>query len=338
MFLSALRFLLAKLYSKFRPQGRLRLAQTNLLSGINIAKHSSMRRKILPVILILAGLNTAAQTDTTGVDSTLITITDSVISIEENYRAYDEKPQPVYRIRKSVDIPLTVVSTAWSLYGLKEIYSKPDAPAEHVSRLRKEDINSFDRWAADVYHEKAAKTSDLLFYGAMPLPLLLLADKDIRKDGGKIMFLYFQTMTITGIYYTGSAFFVDRYRPYVYQPSVPIGDKIEGNARNSFLAGHPALVGTSTFFIAKVFRDYHPDSPLRHWFFAGAGLATGATAYLRHRAGRHFPSDLLLGTSLGTLTGILVPHLHKNKVLKNKDITVVPFSGRSHGLHVVYRF
>jgi membrane-associated phospholipid phosphatase len=297
-----------------------------------------MKTQILSGVLLLAGFSSLAQTDTTVQNDT--TVATTITSVQANTAFAEEKPQPVYKIKKSVDIPLTIAATAWGVYGMKEIYSKPDVTPAHINRViaKKSDINGFDRWATDVYHEKAAATSDILFYGSMPLPLLLLADKDIRKDGGKIMFLYFQTMTITGIYYTGSAFFVDRYRPYVYNPNAAMDDKVEGVARNSFLAGHPALVGTSTFFIAKVFKDYHPDSPLRHWLFAGAGLATGATAYLRHRAGRHFPSDLILGTTLGTLTGILVPHFHKNKLFKNKDVSIIPFSGRSHGLHVVYNF
>jgi membrane-associated phospholipid phosphatase len=86
-----------------------------------------------------------------------------------------------------------------------------------------------------------------------------------------------------------------------------------------------------------VFSDYHPDSKLRHVFWGAAIVATGATGYLRHRAGKHFPSDVLVGTAVGTLSGILVPHFHKTRLIKNENLTVVPFSGRSHGLAVVYR-
>ena len=82
--------------------------------------------------------------------------------------------------------------------------------------MRKEDINGFDRWGAGIYSEKAATTSDLLFYGSMPLPLILLADKHIRKDAAKIGFLYLEAMSITGLLYTGSTYLTDRYRPLAY--------------------------------------------------------------------------------------------------------------------------
>ena len=50
-----------------------------------------------------------------------------------------------------------------------------------------------------------------------------------------------------------------------------------GGAKNSFFAGHVALVATSTFFTAKVFADYHPDSKLRHLLYGVAIASTAGT-------------------------------------------------------------
>ena len=44
----------------------------------------------------------------------------------------------------------------------------------------------------------------------MPLPLVLLADKDIRQDAGEIGFLYLEAMSLTGLLYTGSVYIKDR--------------------------------------------------------------------------------------------------------------------------------
>ncbi len=104
----------------------------------------------------------------------------------------------------------------------------------------------------------------------MPLPLILLADKHIRKDAGKIGFLYLEAMSITGLLYTGSTYLTDRYRPLAYNPEVSIGERRGGGAKNSFFAGHVALVATSTFFTAKVFSDYHPQSKMRWIFYTTA--------------------------------------------------------------------
>ncbi|HEU4472603.1 MAG TPA: phosphatase PAP2 family protein, partial [Flavisolibacter sp.] len=240
--------------------------------------------------------------------------------------------EPVYRLKPAVDIPLTAVAAGWSGFAFTKIYNKDRSTPAEIMALDKNDLASYNRHGADVYYPKAADASDILFYGSMPLPLLLLADKEIRKDAGKVGFLYLEAMSITGLLYTGSVYFVDKYRPYVYNPETPMDKRLGGGGKNSFFAGHVALVGTSTFFMAKVLSDYHPESRAKWAFFSAAGLATGATAYLRYRAGQHFLDDLIIGTAVGTLSGILVPHLHKNKSPRSTGLSLSPVLGRQQGL------
>ncbi|ANE53658.1 hypothetical protein SY85_21820 [Flavisolibacter tropicus] len=267
------------------------------------------------------------------------TTTVNVVTTDSNQAFTDNKKQPVYKLKPAVDIPVTAVGSGWSMYAFTKIYSKDPSTVEDINSLRKEDINGFDRWAADVYSPKAANTSDFFFYGSMPLPLLLLADKHIRQDAGKIGLMYLEAMSVTGLLYTGATYSTDRYRPLAYNPEVPMSERTSGGAKNSFFAGHVALVGTASFFTAKVFSDYHPDSKLRFLFYGAAIVATGGTAYLRHMGGKHFPSDLLLGTAVGTLSGILVPQFHKTKLFKDPNLTLLPYTtGQSHGLVMNYRF
>ena len=47
--------------------------------------------------------------------------------------------------------------------------------------------------------------------------------------------------------------------------------------------------------------------------FSFAGITTGTTGYLWYKAGEHFLSDILIGTAVGTLIGILVPRFHKTR-------------------------
>ena len=255
----------------------------------------------------------------------------------DSSRATRRSSDEVYKLNLAVDIPLTAAGVGWSIYAFPKIYDKPSSTEAEILRLNKSDINGFDRWAAGMYNEKADKNSDLLFYGSIPLPLLLFADKDIRRDALKISFLYLETFAVTGIFYTGSAYVFDRYRPFAYGDKAPMLEKINGNTKNSFLGGHPALVGTATFFMAKVYGDYHPDSKFKYALYGFAIAATGTTAYLRHVAGKHFPSDLLTGTTLGVLSGILVPHLHKNKYF-NEHVRLLPYGGNAKGLTVLYKF
>ena len=173
----------------------------------------------------------------------------------------------------------------------------------------------------------------------MPLPLVMLVfDADIRKDAFKYIFLYWETMAINGVFYTGAPQIWDRYRPLAYNDKAPMSDRTSGNTKNSFFAGHVGLVASSTFFIAKVYSDYHPDSKYKWLFYTGASAATLYTGYLRHAAGKHFPSDIIVGTTLGAAIGILVPHFHKHRVIKNPNLSIRPFTGKTHGVYAVYKF
>ena len=124
--------------------------------------------------------------------------------------------------------------------------------------------------------------------------------------------------------------------PYAYDPNTDIEKRKGANAKNSFYSGHVQIVAVSTFFIAKVHADYHPSSKSNWIYYGVAGVATGTTAYLRLRGGQHFPSDILLGTALGTLSGILVPQFHK---VKNPSLSVFPYMEEDKkGLTFIYQF
>src|SRR4030095_11790155 len=201
----------------------------------------------------------------------------------------------VYKIKKGIDIPILLVGAGWSGYAFTKIYSKDPSTVEEIEALDRNDIIPFNRSAIDHFSQKAKDVGDIFFYGSMPLPLLLLADKKIRHDAGKVGFMFFETMGITGLLYTGSVYFHDKYRPYAYNEEVPMDYRQRGGAKNSFYAGHVALVATSTFFMAKVYSDYHPNSGFNWVLFTIAGGATATTAYCRYAAGQHFPTDIIIG-------------------------------------------
>jgi len=247
--------------------------------------------------------------------------------------------QQVYKLKPAVDIPVFAVGAGWSAYAFTKIYSKEHSNEETILSLDKNDINWFDRWAVRPYNKSIDKASYYPFYASTLLPFLFLTGKETSKDFFKLSFLFLETMSVTGFLYTGSVYLTNRYRPYAYSSESTMEQRTRGGAKNSFYAGHVALVATSTFFMAKVYSDYHPESKAKWVFYSIAGAATGSVAYMRYRAGQHFPSDILLGITQGTLTGILVPHFHKNKLIKDPNLSLMPYSdGESNGINIVYRF
>jgi len=285
--------------------------------------------KGLLLFLLLIAVSANAQQDT-------LVVTTS--SIETKSVSDSVKVEPIYKLKPAVDLPILGIGSAWSLYAFTKIYDKDSSSPAKILSLDKNDIPGFDRWATKYYIHEGWHSGDPLFYGSMPLPVLvILVDGKLRKDFFKLTFLYLETMSITGLLYTGSVYHTNRYRPYAYNPDVEMKTRTRGGAKNSFYAGHVALVASSTFFTAQVLSDYHPASKIKWLYYTIAGAATGTAAYLRLKGGQHFPSDILLGITQGTLTGIFVPRLHKNKALKER-LSIVPLMGDNKGVLVVYNF
>lgn len=242
-----------------------------------------------------------------------------------------------YSIHLKVDLPIILPTVAWSIYALPKIYNKPNLDSAVVANLNKNNIPSFDRWAVR-YSDKADMQSNYLFYASMPYPFLLLLDHDIRKDAAQVGTLYLEALGITGLLYTSGDYFIDRYRPETYDASKPFGDRLSGNEKNAFFAGHVALVGTCTFFAASVYDEYHPHKAFKWALYGFATAATATTIYLRHEAGKHFPSDLLVGTIVGVGSGMLVPRLHRYKPGKKQAWHFTPSAGQGMGMTAIYKF
>ncbi|MEP6675831.1 MAG: phosphatase PAP2 family protein [Ferruginibacter sp.] len=243
------------------------------------------------------------------------TAQDSSVVVKYNSpgTVFDGKP---YHIKPKLDIPIAVGATAWTLYGFSVVYNRDTVTAAELGTLNRNNVDNLDRGTTRNYSENARKASDKFFYGSMGLPFFLLLDKRIRKDAGNVGLLYLETMATTGTIYTIAAMSANRFRPYAYNTDVPIAKRSRGGSRNSFFAGHPSIVGTSTFFIAGVYSHYHPEMKNKWILYTAAAAATLTTGYLRYKAGQHFPTDIIVGTLIGPTVGLLVPHFHN---YKNKD-------------------
>jgi len=231
------------------------------------------------------------------------TISDEVVS----------KPAKVYKMNYKTVVPIIVVGFAATAYSFSVIYKKPNTPDATILALNKDNIPAFDRWATQFHDLNMDRISYYPFYAVMPLPAILFIDKKMRKDAGRISIMYLEAFAFTGVIYGSSVYFVDRYRPDVYNTTLPMSYRHNGNYRNSFFAGHVAVMATSTFFMAKVYDDYHPESSWKWVIYGGAAAATIGMGYMRLEAGKHFPSDILTGAIVGVTSGLLTPALHKTR-------------------------
>jgi membrane-associated phospholipid phosphatase len=272
---------------------------------------------LMPVLMCAWG-SCSAQIDTTNKPSTLNT--------------------QIYKINYTWELPVTVVGAGITFYNFAKISNKSNPTEQQLDGLNRENVNSIDRWSMHPYSKSLDQLSYLPLYIAIPLPLLFLLDKKIRKDFLTISYLYVEALTATGVIYSTAVNLTNRFRPFTYYSDAPQNLALESNAKKSFFGGHVALVGTSTFFMARVYADYYPDSPLKWIFYGAAGALTTTTAILRNFAGMHFLTDVVTGAVVGVSSGFFIPWLHLDKKGKANHLTLMPVGLNGPGLLALYSF
>lgn len=222
------------------------------------------------------------------------------------------------------------ITTGLGLNALGVILiQKKDALTEaELNNLSKDDIWKIDRWAAGNSSEKANEDSYIPMFGSFGLPLLLMLSENERSHAGQISVLFVESMATTGALFSITAGLVQKSRPLVYDTTLPIEDRIGNDEQRSFFAGHTAATASATFFAAKVFNDFNPNSPLRPYVWGVAAAIPATVGYLRIRSGKHFLTDNIIGFAVGAASGILIPEIHKKK---NKNLQLYPAMGFNHG-------
>jgi len=236
------------------------------------------------------------------------------------------------------DIPIIAGSIGLTAYGTHLINTKDPLSEEKLSTMSKDDLPFYDRGNAGFYSPTADNNSYIPFFTSFGVPVaIMLINKNERHNAGQVLTMYLETMSITGALFTLSAGIVDRSRPLVYGTKASVDKRLEANSQRSFYAGHTAATAAASFFAAKVFADFNPDSKAKPYIWVLAGTLPAITAYFRYEAGMHFLSDNIVGYVIGATTGFLVPQLHKTKIMKN--VTFVPAVGTKYkGVSFVYRF
>ena len=257
------------------------------------------------------------------------------ILVAQNAFSQSESP---YQTSFKKDAPIVAAGLGLSYLGVTLIKNKKELTLTEVAAKSKDDVFFIDRFSAGNFSDQADKDSYIPFYGSFAIaPLVALIDKNQRSHYGQISVMFIETMSAAAASFTLAAGLVQRSRPLVYNTSLPIGDRVDKDAQRSFFAGHTTATAAATFFAAKVFSDFNPDSKLKPYVWAAAAAVPTVVAYQRLRAGKHFLSDNILGFVVGAGAGILIPQLHKKT--NQTGLSVTPVMGLNYqGMGMTYKF
>lgn len=249
--------------------------------------------------------------------------------------AQEQNHDNIYNYNYYWEAPATVAGFTLNYFGLDYLKDKPRLDSMTIINLDRNDIWKFDRRATYKKYENYESSqliSDIGMNITLFLPALLALDDEIRKDWLKVLLIYLETQALgANLYLWAGPVSTNRIRPFVYNDDYPWEMKVGSGAQDSFFSGHTSWTAGASFFMAKVYSDYHPElGNKKYWLYAAAIIPPVFVGYYRFRAGKHFPTDILTGLAIGTATGILIPHLHKVK--KKKSYSVVPFFGDYSGM------
>ena len=229
----------------------------------------------------------------------------------------------------------TIWGTSIGLLGSSYLISKSRDPITEaqINALNSNDVWGFDKSATDNYSTSAGSSSDIFRDGAYLVQLTLLLSKNARSEAKEILVMYSEVIALNAGLTTFTKETVGRLRPYAYNPNAPLDLKLSETTGRSFFSGHVSHVASLSFFTASVFSDLYPESNYRYVVWTGAITAPAVTAYLRYKAGRHFPSDVIVGYGVGALIGYFIPKLHKST--SKSDLSLY---GSGNGLGLSYSF
>lgn len=223
--------------------------------------------------------------------------------------------QSPYEFNKKQEISIVGLGAVSFGVGLYFRGETPLFTEQEIQQLDYTTINNFDQETVFNKSDRAQTQSDICLFGSVGVPLLFLIPPQTRtgKEAATIAALWGEASLLNAGLTILSKYTIRRARPFVYNANFSLADKQTTNAKASFFSGHASVVALNTFFAAKVFSDYFPNSPWKPVVWAlGAGIPA-LTGYLRVAAGKHFPTDVITGYLVGAACGYFIPAIHKKK-------------------------
>jgi membrane-associated phospholipid phosphatase len=225
-------------------------------------------------------------------------------ALSSNARAdppLDERHDDAYYLARATG---AIVATGFALTATAMLRPAPPEPAPH-------EWLGIDDAVRGHLSASASSVSDVTLFTTIGLPLgaHVAGGFDTRLTNTSI--LYAEVLATNLLLNTVTKYTLPRLRPYNYRtpPATAYVASQGVDGYLSFYSGH-----TSTSFAAALAGSYlfaaaHPDAAVRHWLWGTEMTLATATAILRVRAGKHFYSDVAVGTAVGTVLGLGIPLL-----------------------------
>jgi len=247
---------------------------------------------------------------------------------------YAQGRQFPYELKKR-DFLLLPLGIGLSFYSESLTENVNPLTLEEIKALDRNDVNGFDRSATYNWSLKWADRSDhylnILAFQAFLSCIPPMFHGKFSNSVTVATMLLESDFLLRCITYLTKAVTL-RKRPYLYNTTLSIEDRFGGGeealfsfysiedrfgggeeALFSFYSGHTAAAFFSATFLSKVVTDIYGDSIWTKALCGSSLTLASLTGYARVKAGKHYPTDVIVGAVVGSAVGYLVPTLHKKK-------------------------
>ncbi len=194
-----------------------------------------------------------------------------------------------------------LISTLLALAGTARA---DDAPPTPQPRLY---LGALDATAHEDFSASAAAASDTLLVLGLTAPVALELGRG-DDDTGRRLLAYGGGVAVSGLAAAAMKALWRRPRPYNFHPDATVRAyaRRARDSHHSFPSGHTALTFAAAASGGWIYASASDDTTHRAAVWFGGATVAGATAVLRMRAGRHYPSDVMMGALIG-VAGVAVP-------------------------------
>lgn len=167
-------------------------------------------------------------------------------------------------------------------------------------------LNALDCIAVRQFSATAAATSDALFLTGLALPVAMELGRGLGDDSLERGAAYAGAVGATAVTALIVKITVRRPRPYTYRrdPKIQAYARSASDRHHSFFSGHTSLTFAAATSGGILHNAVATDDESRLAVWAAGGAIAASTGIFRIRAGRHYPTDVLVGAVVGTAAGI----------------------------------
>lgn|GEM_PF-427581 len=231
-----------------------------------------------------------------------------------------------YRLYPALDATTMGVSAA--VWWVPSLFPGSFAAADGCV-CKASSLNPLDRPVAGIWDAGYSITGELLIASVYTLTVLFDLLDVVKADEPFASFLVDMVVMAEAVLLNGALnqiakLAIARPRPLLYERELDHPRQSDPDSYLSFYSAHTSSAFALTLAYAQTFAYRHPDSPYRFLVYAGAVLVSGAIGVSRIAAGKHFPSDVLVGAAAGAAVGLAIPWLHRNDQSVQLSVSAMP--------------